>query len=551
MKTDSKPTIFTAKKIITMNPVVPEAAAVAVRGDRILAVGAPDELKGWGEHVIDETFKDKILTPGFVEAHSHVLEGILWMFPYVGFFDRRDPDGRVWQGCRDLDALSRRLKELETELASADEPLVVWGVDPLYFAGDRLTATNLDVISTTRPIFVLHASGHLATVNTALMNQQGIDEKTDVVGVAKGADNKPTGELQELKAIMLAGDFLQQVIGSYRSPKAWHNFGRLANNVGCTTITDLGFLNLDDDAVELLRSVVDTPDYPVRVTVLYSLVGQSEADLDEVAEYVAAQAKRSSEKLHLGQVKLVLDGSIQGFTARLRPPGYYGRNDNGIWTSPPEKCFDTLLPFHKKGVTVHCHCNGDEAVDVFLNAVEQAQAEYYRPDIRHTVQHCQLATIDQYQRMAALGVCANIFTNHLFYWGDQHVAATVGPDRAMRMEACATAKLHNIHFSLHSDAPVTPLGQLHTAWCAVNRLTSSGRTLGEYEKISVYDALYAVTLDGAYTLGLDRELGSIEPGKLADFTVFEEDPLAVDPARLKDIGVWGTVLGGKVIPAAK
>ncbi len=152
--------------------------------------------------------------------------------------------------------------------------------------------------------------------------------------------------------------------------------------------------------------------------------------------------------------------------------------------------------------------------------------------------------------MAKLGACANIFSNHVYYWGDQHAKITIGPDRAQRMDACRTAKETGVHFSMHSDAPITPISQLFSVWAAVNRLTSSGKVLGEYEKISVYDALYAVTLDTAYTLKMDHEIGSIEPGKLADFTVLEKDPFAVDPTEIKDIPIWGTMVGGQLFPVA-
>ena len=543
-------TIFTANKIITMNPVRPEATAVAVRDNRIIGVGSLEEVTGWGDHIVDETFKDKILIPGLIEAHCHAFGGKLWMYPYIGYFDRYAPDGELWEGCTSFESVINRLKAIEAEMSDPDESLIAWGLDPIYFAGDRLMATHLDQVSKTRPIFVLHANGHLATVNTTLMQKQGINETTEVEGIPKGADGKPLGELQEPQAMALSGDFFAQLMGANRDPQVWQNYGKLAQNAGCTTVADLGFFGLDDEAVKLLHSVVDDPEYPVRASILYMVMGHG-GDLEQMAEYAATLGDKSSDKLRLGLVKVLLDGSIQGFTARLREPGYYGRTDKGIWITPPEVFKEMLLPFHRRGLTVHCHCNGDEAVDVFLNTVEQVQAESPWPDPRHTVQHCQLTTIDQCQRIAALGLCANIFSNHIYYWGDQHYELTVGPDRAQRMEACATAKQLGIHFALHSDSPVTPFSQLHTAWCAVNRKTASGRTLGEYEKLSVYDALYAVTLDAAYTLKLDHDLGSIEPGKLADFTVLEEDPFEVDPMGLKDIPIWGTVLGGKPIRAAK
>jgi predicted amidohydrolase YtcJ len=112
------------------------------------------------------------------------------------------------------------------------------------------------------------------------------------------------------------------------------------------------------------------------------------------------------------------------------------------------------------------------------------------------------------------------------------------------MDATATAKRLGVHFAIHSDAPVTPLGPLFTAWCAVNRKTASGRTLGEQEKISVADALHAVTIGAAYTLKLDHLVGSIESGKFADFAVLEDNPYEVAPENLKDVQVWGTVVGG-------
>ncbi|MDQ6639917.1 MAG: amidohydrolase family protein, partial [Pseudomonadota bacterium] len=160
-------------------------------------------------------------------------------------------------------------------------------------------------------------------------------------------------------------------------------------------------------------------------------------------------------------------------------------------------------------------------------------------------QHCQMADAAQFGRMARLGICANLFANHIYYWGDAHHELTMGPDRAERMDACATALRHGVPLAIHSDAPITPLGPLFTAWCAVNRQTSSGRVLGASERIGVADALRAITLGAAYTLGLDDRIGSIEVGKFADFCVLDDDPAAAAPEALKDLRVAGTVLGGR------
>ena len=166
------------------------------------------------------------------------------------------------------------------------------------------------------------------------------------------------------------------------------------------------------------------------------------------------------------------------------------------------------------------------------------------PDARFTLQHCQMAHDAHFRRMARLGICVNLFANHLYYWGDQHYALTMGPERAERMDAAGSAQRLGVAYSIHSDAPVTHLAPLFTAWCAVNRRTTTGRVLGTEERVSVADALHAVTIGAAFTLKLDTEIGSIECGKRADFAILEDDPLAVDPAKLHEVPVWARSSGG-------
>lgn len=550
-------TIYSAKKIITMSPAQSEGTAVAVKGSKIIAVGSVEELKGWGNTHLDETFKDKILIPGMIEAHSHMLEGVVWMFPYVGYYDRHDPSGKLWKGCKSLEDLIMILKKMDMEMTEPNDPLVAWGFDPLLVGSERLEGFHLDQVSETRPVLVMHASMHLATVNRALMVKENITQDTTTEGVVMGPDGRPNGELRELAAIGLAGGAVMKLFGALNSEEAWQNFGAQAVNGGCTTITDLGVADLGNQMViDALRQRIDNENYPARVVSAFmapneklsAVTGQDSAS-DPLEEVINAR-EQSSDKCRMGIVKLILDGSIQGFTARLRDPLYFNGEPNGLWLSDPEQMRETLLKYHEAGLTVYCHCNGNEAVDVFLDAVEYAQSISYWPDHRHTVQHCQITTHDQYQRMANLGVCANIFAKHIYYWGDKHYEITLGPDRASRMEACRTAKELGVHFTLHGDAAVTPIDQMHSVWCAVNRVTASGRILGEYEKLTVYEALYSVTLDAAYQMKMDHEIGSIEPGKWADFTVLENDPFEVDPMALKEIGIWGTIVGGKPFKAA-
>ncbi len=546
------PVIYRARTVRTLDPAFQVAEAVAVRDGRILGVGTEAELTAaWGPMPTDDRFADDILLPGFVEAHSHALEGAVWAWEYVGFHPRLGPDGGLRPGCRSFDELLDTLRRLDAELEDPSESLVVWGFDPIYFPGERLAARHLDLVSETRSICVIHASLHLITVNTALMEREGFAEGSEVEGVPVGSDGRPVGELQEPAAMSLARREMVQLASLMGDPASLDRFAEMARRVGCTTVTELGGSRFRDDA-DAARWVetAGRDDFPARLVPLYNPARGGPADGEEAAAVVRGLAAQSTDRVRFGLVKMVLDGSIQGFTARLNPPGYLpdpegNPRPNGIWLLAPEQYAEWFDGFHRNHITVHTHVNGDEAVDLLLDTAESAIATHSWLDHRHTAQHTQLTTPAQYRRMAALGMNANIFSNHIFYWGDQHRSITVGPDRAARMDACATADREGVRYSFHSDASVTPLGSLHTMWCAVNRVTASGDVLGPDERIPVDRALRAVTVDAAHQLRMDHEIGSIEAGKLADFVALGDDPATVDPMAIKNIDVVGTVLGGR------
>lgn len=540
-----KPIVYTAKKIITMAPVNPVATHVAVRDGRILAVGTPETMSGWGPYERDDRFAGKVLMPGLIEGHSHVMEGGVWSYTYVGFYDRRDPEGKLWQGLKSIQEVVQRLQQAERELAPG-AALLAWGFDPIFFRGRRMTAGDLDQVSGTRPIAIMHASFHVINVNTAVLQKAGISAETKVHGIVLDDAGQPTGELQEMAAKVLAlrvagGEFWQG------SAAAVLRYGKAAQLAGATTVTDL-YNDLTDATVENFRHATAQAEFPARLVPAYNPSGLSPA---EGVERLKTLTGYNTDKLRFGLVKLMTDGSIQGYTARLKWPGYYNGRPNGLWNMAPDTLLAYLSAFHGAGFQVHVHANGDEASEVTLNAFEQALAAAPRWDHRHTVQHCQMADASQFRRMANLGLCANLFANHIYYWGDAHYEVTMGPDRANRMDATATAKKLGVHIAVHSDAPITPLAPLFTAWCAVNRQTASGRVLGASERLTVAEALYAVTLGAAYTLKLDGEVGSVEVGKLADFAVLEDDPTEMPPERLKDVRVWGTMLGGHVFPGPR
>lgn len=548
-------TVYSARRIITMNPSNPYATHVAVRDGLILGAGSLAELAPWGEYELDDTFADQIITPGFVEAHAHIMEGATGLMPYVGYFDRALPDGSTARGVRSYAELIERLKVVDAGMDDPLEPLIARGFDPIYFSATdtRLDKHHLDQVSATRPIFLYHASGHLATVNSAMLKLDGIDVDCRVDGVGRDSAGDLNGELREPPAMALCKTGYREVMRANNKEITLWNFAHSARNTGITTCTDLGgSLILNPKAKPMWQRVTSDPEFPMRIAMynIPAMPGESAEFADIAADIIKLQ-RESSDKLRFPGVKFILDGSIQGWTALMKEPGYLTGDDHGQLLAVPEQLADWLLPFHRAGLNIHLHCNGNLTQDLAIESLEAVLRKDPWLDHRHTITHAQLTTQAQLRKMARLGLCANFFANHLWFWGDQHYEQTVGPERANQLEPCASALREGVPFAIHSDAGVTPLGQLHTMWCAVNRITPKGRVLGNAEKITAEQALHSITIGAAFQLHLDAEIGSIEAGKRADFAILDDDPLTVDPIKIKDIKVWGTVLGGQKFAAAQ
>ncbi|WP_110675278.1 amidohydrolase [Salinicola sp. RZ23] len=536
--------IYAARRILTMNPSLPEATHIAVRDGRVLGVGTREALADLGAHEVDQRFADKVILPGFVEGHSHALEGALWEYVYAGFFARQDPEGNSWPGLTDIASLQARLRQ-QADTLPAGTALIAWGFDPIYFPDRRLDRHDLDAVDAERPMVVIHANLHMMTVNGAMLRHAGLDRHAGIEGVMTDADGHPNGELREMAAMFAIFDTLSlDLFDRGSEPQTLARYARIAQRHGVTTLTDL-YNPLSEHGVESMLATCARDDVPMRLVPAMSALTYP---TDVGIERVLACRQLSTDKLHFGPVKLMTDGSIQGYSARLNWPGYHDGMPNGLWNAEPERLIEVVQRYHQAGLQLHIHTNGDEAVDLMLDAIESALELWPRPDHRHTLQHCQIINQAQMRRAARLGVCLNMFANHLYYWGDIHRARTLGFERSQRLEPLASAERIGIPIAAHCDAPVTPLSPLFTAWCTVARQTASGAVLGAHEALSVTRALKLITLDAAYTLRLDDRIGSLEVGKFADMAVLDEDPREVALAQLPTLRVAATVVGGIVYP---
>jgi predicted amidohydrolase YtcJ len=274
----------------------------------------------------------------------------------------------------------------------------------------------------------------------------------------------------------------------------------------------------------------------------------------EVADAILAgdleRPESAEPDLFIGAIKLVADGSIQGYTGYLSEPYHVPPGDDPEFRGYPrigrEELIERVSRYHEAGFQLAVHGNGDASIEDILDAFEQAFEKHPRADARPIIIHAQMARPDQLTRMAALEVVPSFFSLHTFYWGDRHRQLFMGPERAARMSPAATALEKGVRFTIHCDVPVVPLEPLRLVWSAVNRKTRSGFVVGPEERIDAMQALRAVTIDAAFSMFLDEDLGSLEVGKLADLAILSASPLE-HPETIDRLTVAETIRGGETI----
>ena len=516
---------FEANSILTMDSEQPRATHIATSKGKIVAVGNEADCRKAGATRFLDQFKDGFILPGFVEAHAHAMEGTIWKFVYCGFDTRTNPKGEKVKGAVTLNEIIARLAD-KLQASPAGERangLAGWGFDALVLGHDVLSRKDLDKVSSEVPIGVIHQSLHIVTANSALLRRIDLLRKNIChPGIPIASDGLPTGELRGPDLLSLACSFIglpQELLSC--DQQGLVNFSALCQSKGVTTATDLAN-PLADSTVEMMLRQAETPDFGITLISLLRSQGLSGENM--VKRAVELRGK-STKKMRFGKIKLVVDGSIQGFTARIRPPGYFNGAPNGLWYIDKKLLLQVLVESVQHGVQVHIHTNGDEATQLVVDAIEDVMKHYPNCLHRFVIQHCQMADETLLRRMSKLGISANFFANHLYFWGDQHWEFTLGPERATKMNPCRTATELGIEFSVHSDAPVTPLDPLFTAWCAVERTSRSGRVIGPQETLTRTQALRAITLAAAYTLEMEGEVGSLQVGKQADLVILDKDPL--------------------------
>lgn len=527
--------VFINANVLTMDENNTTHQAIALNKGKIVAVGSNQDVESFiGDNTVVHDVKGKTIIPGFVDAHSH--------FPGVGLGTvsvdiNSPPIGEM----RSIDDIKSKLKQA----ASKKKPgkwVIGYGYDDSLLVEQRhVTRDDLDEVSTEHPIYLMHISGHFGVANSLGLELSGIDENIkDIEGgvYVRDKSGRLNGVMEEtarIKTAELAFDlsffeFLDMIKGGVKN---YASEGVTTVQSGLASETLIKGLSFGKKLGFLLQTLVLWPEQKTGLR-------WAEGEFDS----------RQYEGLgtHIGAVKLVVDGSIQGYTGFLNKPYYkmsHGHKDDyrGYPSMSQEKLNQMVLELHQKGLQIATHVNGDAAIDAFIEAVEKAQAKAPRKDARHIAIHAQMATEAQLKQMQKLGIVPSFFVSHVYYWGDRHRDVFLGPERAASISPTASSAKLGQRFALHLDTPVVPMQPLHAAWVAVNRQTSSGKTLGANERISPMQALRALTIDAAWQLFLEGKLGSLEVGKQADLVVLDKNPVT-NGQSIKDIQVLKTFVNG-------
>ena len=536
-------TVFTGGTILTVDQSFSQAEAIAIRGTQIVAVGSDGEVRaaaGAGAKVVD--LRGRVMLPGFVEPHAHVVAGAVVdsLMDFVGMT-------RFATTAQVIEHLKAKAKT-----TAPGQWIMGRNFDPSLQAGPAsIGFAELDAVSKDHPVFLLDASGHLAYANRMafaaagipddIANPPGAEFVRDRSGRLTGAmkNNLAFGKVLFANPAVKDADPVKALIGLLGK------WGR----VGLTTTSELALGSLSQSPADwqVIVAAAQSGQLKARIRAypFYTLgldawdkAGVKPGDGDALAR--------------IAGYKLVTDGSNQGFTGLQREP-YLNSANRGLAYMSVEDLKAQAVDRARKGWQLAIHANGDAGIDNALAALQEiADAGVDMRRLRARIEHCSMLHDEQIAKMKALHVSASFLIGHVHFWGVAMRDRVFGMPRVLRLVRARSVERAGIGYSLHSDFMVTDPNPLHMIQMAVTRRTwqEPGFVLAPGERVSVASAIRAVTAEAAWQLGSEHEVGSLEAGKLADFVILERDPRRVDPERIRDIAVLETWMDGRQVFAA-
>ncbi|PWM25759.1 MAG: amidohydrolase [Oscillospiraceae bacterium] len=510
-------TLYCGGDIITMDQ---PGTAVLTEGGRILSVGEEKVLRSQaGSGLREIRLEGRTMMPAFLDSHSHLVS--------VAATLSLAPLGEAGS----FEEILEALKTLAAK-NTGREWVIGFGYDHSVLSERRHPDRQiLDAAFPDRPVLISHASGHMGVANSQALARMGITRETadpDGGRIGRDADGELNGYLEETAFTRYA-----QAAGAVDPKRMESDFFRAQQQYlgyGISTAQE-GFAGRQELA-------------------LLEGFARKGGLLLDVRAYCAPDTGRPVRKeeigrLKIGGYKIFLDGSPQGKTAWLTRP-YEGEDDyRGYPVHTDAEVDEAVRRACGEGVQLLAHCNGDAAADQLIAAFERENQRQPVAPLRPVMIHAQMLRSDQLDRMKPLGMIPSFFPAHLWHWGDVH-RKNLG-ERAFRISPLRDAQERQIPFTLHQDSPVLPNNLLEAVWCAVNRISRQGVSMGEAQRITPLRALQAITIDAAYQYFEEGEKGSITPGKRADFVLLDRNPLTVPPQEIRRISVTETILQGESV----
>ena len=507
---------------------------------RIAFVGPLEEARERAGGAEEVDLGGAAVLPGLIDPHSHFTGSL----QYLLFADLSE--------CTSFAEITETLREFAAKRHIGPDGVIMGnGYDQNNLVEQRHPDKSvLNAVSEDTPVLITHVSNHMGVANDCLLKLAGVTPATPDPEGGRYGRMDGTGDLD----------------GYAEEPAAMNPFYAVTTpRLGLDFNAMIG----DMQRIYLEHGVTTCQDGATAPDMAAVMAGLAKAGLlqmdivaypmwgTDVMATLAANPEYDSQDYHghfrFGGLKMFLDGSPQGLTAWMTEPYVEGPDGERDWVAYGTMTDEDATAFAKAAIDSNhqllCHCNGDAAADQLLRVYEAARDASDNPDkmaLRPVMIHAQTARADQYGKMAELGMIPSIFSSHIWYWGDAHLR-NLGPARGGRVSACGDAARAGLPFTLHTDTPVLRPNLLEAAWCAVNRVTKGGVQLDEDQKITPYEALRAITFNGAYQYGEEDLKGTLEAGKLADLVVLDRNPLAVDPREIRDIQVLATIKEGTVI----
>ena len=540
---DTADTIYVGGDIITIVDAQPSAEALAVKDGKILAVGkrAGIERAHKGPDTSTVDLGSKALLPGFLDAHSHYINSLMVANQAKLYAPPAGPG-------KDVESIVAALKQFADERNIPKGELIIgYGYDENVMPSGRLlNRDDLDKAFPDNPVRVDHVSMHGAVLNSLALKKYGISAATKTppggVIVRKPGTDEPYGLIMET-AFLPVMEMVEPMTPEQEI--AWTKAGQmLYAEAGVTTAhegaTSLAPLETMKRASDSGANIIDIIAYPF-IT-----------EVDNILkEFPLSAWGKYDQRLKIGGVKVTIDGSPQGKTAVFTTPYLNGGpGGEANWTGELTFSQDMVNQMIKKvydlQVPLNLHANGDGAIDAFLKAHEFAAADDLTKDRHVTMIHAQFTRKDQIPKYVEYKIRPSFYTLHTYYFAEAHIANR-GKEQAMYISPMRDAIDAGLHPTNHTDFVVAPLDQMFMLWSAVNRISRAGAEIGADQRVTPIEGLKAMTIWAAEQYGEQASKGSLEPGKLADLVILDQNPLRVEPMAIKDIKVLETIKDGKTI----